>query len=239
MFLQSNKQKYRQLRDKTVEHLKKKNKILFLTTSNRWQGGKDKEISKSSQLAQKIAELVGKNKVQILDIPALKIYPCEANVSSSRGNVCGEKQALLQDSEKNPSGYHRCWASINNPDDELWQVSKALFASDCVIFFGSVRWGQTNVFYQKLIERMTWIENRHSSLGEDNIVADIEAGIILIGHNWRGEAVLEIQKEVLQAFGFQVKKELCWAWQYTSDFNDETLSGYQKDIIKFKEIFYA
>jgi hypothetical protein len=107
---------------------------------------------------------------------------------------------LLKDKDKNPSGFHRCWASINNKDDELWKISKPLFESDVVIFFGSVRWGQTNSFYQKLIERLTWIENRRTTLGEGNIVEKIDAGIILLGQNWNGRRVLNDQKEVFKFF---------------------------------------
>jgi hypothetical protein len=63
--------------------------------------------------------------------------------------------------------------------------------------------------YQKLIERLSWIENRHTTLGEDNILDGKDAGIILIGHNWRGTEVLETQKIVLEYFGFHVVPDLC------------------------------
>lgn len=46
-----------------------------------------------------------------------------------------------------------------------------------------------NSFYQKLIERLTWLENRHSSLGEENILQKIDAGLIAIGHNWNGAVI--------------------------------------------------
>src|SRR3989338_4120951 len=126
---------YKERFDETVNYLKNKNKILFLTTSNRWvgelSGFQDKdsliseraeseekgELPKSSLLAKKIAEKVGLNKVKIIDVTKLKIYVCEGNVSGLKGNSCGVKDAVLKDKEKNPSGCHRCWASINNPDD--------------------------------------------------------------------------------------------------------------------------
>jgi multimeric flavodoxin WrbA len=53
---------------------------------------------------------------------------------------------------------------MNHKDDELWKISKPLFEADVVIFFSSIRWGQTNSYYQKIIERLTWLENRHSTL---------------------------------------------------------------------------
>ena len=143
------------------QYLISKKKILFLTTSNRWNESGEKP--KSTLLAEKIAEAVGKEKVIIIDVTSIKIYNCEGNISISQGNNCGLQKSVLQDKEKNPLGLHRCWASINNKDDELWKVSKALFESDCVVFFGSVRWGQMNAYYQKLIERLSWIENRHST----------------------------------------------------------------------------
>ena len=146
-------------------------------------------------------------------------------------------KSKLGDEEKNPSGNHRCWASINNTDDELWKVSKPLLEADCVIFFSSVRWGQLNSFYQKLIERLTWLENRHSTLGEDNLLKKTEAGLIIVGQNWNGENVLRLQKKVLEFFGFQVKDNLCWNWQFTNDENDEASDSYRQASEKFTETF--
>lgn len=119
------------------------------------------------------------------------------------------KDAVMKNTEKNPTGFHRCRVNVNQADDELRKISKALFESEVVVFFTSVRRGQTNSIYQKLIERLTRIENRQSTLGEDNIVANIEAGIIAMGHNWNNEQVVQTQTEVLQSFGFVVPKQLC------------------------------
>jgi multimeric flavodoxin WrbA len=212
--------------EKLIEYLSGKKKVLFLTTSNRWEGSK--EIPKSTLLAMEIKSKLEENtEVTLLEIPKLKIYPCEGNVSGVDGNNCGIKDALLKDDEKDPSGNHRCWASINNKEDELWKVSKELFESEAVIFFISVRWGQANAFYQKLIERLNWIENRHTTLGEDNIVANIDAGCVIIGQNWNGEQVLETQKQVYEFYGFNVPEETSFYWQYTQDSNDETQGSYK------------
>jgi multimeric flavodoxin WrbA len=231
------KEFYRGQMMRTAAYLGKKKKVLFLTTSSRWIGEHGGEIPKSTMLAKKIAEMVGADKVSVIDIPALNIYPCEGNVSTQRGNRCGLLAAKLIDSEKNPSGCHRCWASLNNSDDELWKVSKPLLEADCVVFFGSVRWGQMNSLYQKLIERLTWIENRHSTLGESDLLEKIDAGLIVVGQNWNGKNVLNTQKQVLSFFGFQVKDELCWNWQFTDDENDEKPASYDAAIKDFKEIF--
>lgn len=145
--------------------------------------------------------------------------------------------AKKKDPLKNPSGHHRCWASINNKDDELWKISKELFESDCVVFFGSIRWGQMNSEYQKLIERLTWIENRHTTLGEENIVKDIDAGIIIVSQNWNGKQVLDTQKKVLEYFGFNVVKNLSWNWQYTDIDTDESKQSYIDATNQFAKIF--
>lgn len=220
--------------DKMIEHLKGKKKVLFLTTSTRWSG--DKQKPKSTVLAEHIAEEVGKN-VELIDVGALTIYCCEGNVSKNEGNNCGVKESALKDKEKNPTGDHRCWASFNNKDDELWKISKSLFEAESVMFFVSVRWGQTNSVYQKLIERLTWLENRHSTLNEENIIKDKETGIVLIGQNWNGENVLDTQKQVLKFFGFKVPDVLSFNWQYLDNPKDESQNSYKKAPSAFEEAF--
>ena len=180
----NDEENYKNILDNTIQMLKKYKKILFLTTSNRWHGEEGGEMPKSTLLAYEIAKHMKDATISVIEVPLLKIYPCEGNVSTARGNTCGQLEAKKKDPFKNPSGYHRCWASVNNKDDELWKISKELFESECVIFFGSVRWGQMNSEYQKLIERLTWIENRHSTLKEENIAGNIDAGIIIISQNW-------------------------------------------------------
>jgi multimeric flavodoxin WrbA len=216
-------------------HLRTKKKVLFITTSNRWSGSD--EVAKSTQLAHDIANELKQVDIKVIDASKLKIYDCEGNVSGLKENNCGVSGANLEDKEKNPSGCHRCWASINHKDDELWKISKELLESDTVIFFVSTRWGQTNGIYQKLIERLTWLENRWATLGEDNVLANIEAGIVAIGQNWNVENVLETQKKVLTFFGFRVPSVLSIWWQYTQDYNDESENSYEKAPYAFQESF--
>ncbi len=218
---------------KTLDILKNKDKVLLLSCSNRFNWDEDNiDIPKSKVLAAYLKEELG-DKATLVDVSELKIFPCEGNVSRKDGNSCGIKKALLKDDKKNPSGYHRCWASLNNKSDELWKVSKELFESDAVIFFSSVRWGQANMYYQNLIERLTWIENRHATLGEKNIVEDIESGFICVGQNWNGENVTEVQKKVHEFYGFKTNDELYWNWQYTKKIDDESQSSYKKSHDKF------
>jgi multimeric flavodoxin WrbA len=216
-----------------IDHCRGK-RVLLLTTSTRWEGSD--EIAKSTQLAQKIQQEIG-DSCHLMDVSKMHIYQCEGNVSREDGNRCGLKESALKDSSKNPTGWHRCWASVNHTDDELWKISKVLFESDVVLLFGSVRWGQVNSVWQKLIERLTWIENRHSTLNENNVVENIEAGCILLGQNWKGADVLATQKQVLQFFGFQVPEQLSFNWQWTTDIFNETEEGYDQAIIDFRKEF--
>jgi multimeric flavodoxin WrbA len=201
---------------------KKNKKILFLTTSNRWSG--DKELPKSSMIAEEIAKKFGD--IEIINISKLKIFPCEGNVSTKRGNTCGIKDAILKDKEKNPTGHIRCWASVNNKSDELYKVANAILDADIIIFFGSIRWGKMNAIYTNLIERLTWLESRHATLNESNLLKNKEVGIIATGHNWNVKESIKLEKEVLSFFGFKTPDVLSFSWQWTNDKNDESKSGY-------------
>lgn len=221
--------------DKLYEYLKKSKdkKIVFLTTSNRWSG--ENEKPKSSILAEQLSKKL-KN-VEIIDVSKLKIFSCEGNVSTHKGNNCGVKAALLKNKEKNPHNFIRCWASINNKTDEMHKVANAIFESDIVIFFGSIRWGKMNSIYTTLIERLTWLENRHSNLNESNLLKNKEAVIIAIGHNWNGKEAIKLEKEVLTFFGFKTPDILSFNWQFTNDKLDETKRGYIQEFSKFLKHF--
>jgi multimeric flavodoxin WrbA len=220
----------------TIKELEKYKKVLLLTCSNRGEEVSKTQLPKSSILARVIHNNLDNS--TIIDVTKLKIYPCEGNVSRMDGNVCGIKEALLDDPEKNPSGYHRCWASVHNPDDELWKVSKELFESDCVVFFASVRWGQANMFYQKLIERLNWINNRFIPYGEENIIKNISSGFIIIGQHKYGDDIAELQYNNHEYYGFDVNKELYWNWNAEDiEFDDETLQGYLDSYPEFFDEF--
>jgi multimeric flavodoxin WrbA len=112
-------------------------------------------------------------------------------------------------------------------------VANKIYESDIIVFFGSIRWGKMNAVYTQLIERLTWLENRHASLGESNLLKDKEVGIVAMGHNWNGQNAVELEKEVLKFFGFQTPKELSFNRQWTTDSTDETLKGYKQDYKDF------
>jgi len=214
------------------KYLKKSDKkILFLTTSNRWEG--EKELPKSSIIAHELAKQL--KSVEIINVSKLKIFPCEGNVSNKEGNGCGVKAAMLK--SNNPEKFIRCWASINNPTDEMHKVANAIYDADIVIFFGSIRWGKMNAIYTQLVERLTWLENRHTTLGESNLLKDKETGVIAIGHNWNGKEAVKLEKEVLGFFGFKTPDVLSFNWQYIENKNDETQSGYKKAYAAFMKDF--
>jgi len=221
---------------KVIDRLSGFNRVLLLTCSNRYDPILRTQDPKSTILAKVISSKL--DNVTILNVPDLNIYPCEGNVSREDGNKCGARQAMLKDAEKNPTGYHRCWASIHNPDDELWRVSKELFASDCVMFFASVRWGQANMYYQKLIERLNWINNRFVPLGEDNVIRDTTSGFFIVGQHYGAEQICENQMGMHEYYGFKIDPGLYRFWQAEDIyFDEETLDGYLESYPKFYKEF--
>jgi hypothetical protein len=213
---------------KTIDELQKLDKVLLLTCSNRYNWDpNDIDIPKSTILAMVIDEYLNDKSV-LIDVPELNIVPCEGNVSRKDGNSCGLMKSKLKDKDKNPTGHHRCWASLNEKDDELWKISKELFESNAVIFFTSVRWGQANMFYQKLIERLTWIENRHATLGES---------FICCGQNWKGVDVVDTQKRVHFFYGFKPNDAFYWNWQFTNKITDESEESYKEAFPAFVKKF--
>jgi hypothetical protein len=219
-----------------IRHLESKESILLLATSNRYEKHAW-DVPKTTQLALRVRDhlRLARRRVTLLDVSKLRIHTCEGNISGGRGNGCGLPDAKLPDRRKNPSGQHRCWASINNADDQLYKVSRELFRSQAVVFFVSVRWGQANSVYQRLFERLSWIENRFSTLGEAPIpqLRKLEAGIVVFGQNWNDARVLETQKQNFEWFGWKTPAALSFAWQYTKDAEEESPASYRGAIEEF------
>ena len=110
-----------------------------------------------------------------------------------------------------------------------------------MVFFVSVRWGQTNSVYQRLFERLSWIENRVTTLGEKPIpqLRKLEAGIVLFGQNWNDEEVLKTQKQNFKWFGWKVPDRLSFCWQYTENVEDESAASYCNAIKDFEKLLPA
>src|SRR5664279_2861578 len=61
----------------------------------------------------------------------------------------------------------------------------------------------------------------------------LEAGIVLFGHNWNDEQVLETQKQNFQWFGWKTPHALSFNWQCTKDAGEESLESYLGAIEEF------
>jgi len=218
--------------------LSSEKKVLFVTTSNRGEYISSKgEKPKSTRLAEHFSDLLKEKGVQVvtLDAAKLKIHNCLGCVSELKGNMCGSSEAKMKDEKKNPHGHLKCWASIDYKDDELWKIANEIYESDVVIFFVSNRWGNPNAIYQKLIERLDWIESSYTTYKGNNTVKDKKAGMILLGQNWRVQESLEVQQQVLEFFGFQTPEELFIGWQFTRDTMDEDQKSYQESPNAFEQ----
>jgi multimeric flavodoxin WrbA len=212
-------------------------RVLFVTTSNRGEYISSKgEKPKSTRLAEHFKSLLEDRDVEvsIIDASKLRIHECLGCVSELKGNMCGSPEAKLKDEKKNPHGHLKCWASVEFKDDELWKIANEIYESDAIIFFGSVRWGNPNSIYQKLIERLDWIESAHTTYEGPNTVKNKKAGMILIGQNWRVQESLEVQYHVLNFFGFETPEELFLGWQFTRDTSDEEQKSYQESANSFE-----
>ena len=213
-------------------------RVLFITTSNRGEYISSKgEKPKSTRLAEHLSDLLKEKGVDVvtMDAAKLKIYNCLGCVSELKGNMCGAPKSKLKDPEKNPHGHLKCWASLDHKDDELWKIANELYNSDAVIFFASNRWGNPNAIYQKLIERLDWIESSHTTYNGPNTVKNKKAGMILLGQNWRVQESLEVQYHVLNFFGFETPEELFMGWQFTRDTDDEEQRSYQESSSSFEQ----
>ena len=220
-----------------IEKLTPCKKVTFITTSSRSPYvEKFGESPKSSQLARSLAEKLKQRdiKVEVIDAAKLNIHNCLGCVSELHGNNCGAKESAIKDDVKNPHGHLRCWASHDFEDDELYKIANAIYDSQAVVFFGSQRWGSVNAIYQKVIERLDWMENMHSTLGEKSTIDNIMAGLVVIGQNWQVDQSLTTQKKVLEFFGFQVPDELFMGWQYTRDSNEESPESYRDAVDTFE-----
>jgi multimeric flavodoxin WrbA len=222
-----------------VRYLEKRNDILLLTTSTRYRKH-TWDVPKSTQLALRVRDHLRRRKTRVvlLDVPKLEIHTCEGNISAKKGNRCGMIEARLPSRSRNPTGHHRCWASINNADDELYVITRELFRSRIVVFFVSVRWGQTNSVYQRLFERLSWIENRFTTLGEKPIpqLRRLEAGMVLFGQNWNDAQVLTTQRQNFKWFGWKTPAPLSFYWQYTRDAEDESPESYLGAVEEFRAL---
>ena len=217
-------------------------RVLFVTTSNRGEYISSKgEKPKSTRLAEHFKELLEEKGVEVvlMDAAKLKIHNCLGCVSELKGNMCGSPEAKLKDKKKNPHGHLKCWASLDYKDDELWKIANEIYTADAIVFFASNRWGNPNAIYQKLIERLDWIESSYTTYEGPNTIKGKKAGMIILGQNWRVQESLEVQYHVLNFFGFETPEELFMGWQFTRDTLDEEQKSYQEAPNAFEQAWGA
>lgn len=217
-------------------------RVLFVTTSNRGEYISSKgEKPKSTRLAEHFKDLLEEKGVEVvlMDAAKLKIHNCLGCVSELKGNMCGSPEAKLKDEKKNPHGHLKCWASLDFKDDELWKIANEIYTADAIVFFASNRWGNPNAIYQKLIERLDWIESSYTTYEGPNTIKGKKAGMIILGQNWRVQESLEVQYHVLNFFGFETPEELFMGWQFTRDTLDEEQKSYQEAPNVFEQSWGA
>ena len=217
-------------------------RVLFVTTSNRGEYISSKgEKPKSTRLAEHFKDLLEEKGVEVvlMDAAKLKIHNCLGCVSELKGNMCGSPEAKLKDEKKNPHGHLKCWASLDFKDDELWKIANEIYTADAIVFFASNRWGNPNAIYQKLIERLDWIESSYTTYEGPNTIKGKKAGMIILGQNWRVQESLEVQYHVLNFFGFETPEELFMGWQFTRDTLDEEQKSYQEAPNAFEQAWGA
>jgi len=128
----------------------------------------------------KASKRIFQEEIRIIDVPKLVItharqYQCAQRQPSNAGSHTEEQT-------ENPP-VPSLLGLDQQQDDELYKITRVLFQSKVVVFF-VVRWGQANSVYQRLLERLSWIENVlprwREALAE---ITKCEAGIVLFGQN--------------------------------------------------------
>ena len=94
------------------------------------------------------------------------------------------------------------------------------------------------MFYQKLMERLNWINNRFTPGDESNVIKDTSSGFICIGQHYYTDKITELQNNVHDYFGFKVNEDLYWWWNAEDkEFDEETYLGYLESYPEFFKDF--
>jgi len=127
------------------------------------------------------------------------------------------------------AGKYRCWAhklSHDTPDeyggaDEMGVLYDGFAWADIVVFGTSVRWESHSALLQTIIERMTNLQNRAVVYGEANPLAKKKCGVVVTGHNAKGQSVASHLLEVFDWLGFQTDIFNQIVWQKTNNLHSE------------------
>lgn len=127
------------------------------------------------------------------------------------------------------AGRYRCWAhklSHENPDayggaDQMGVLYDGFRWADVVVFATSVRWESHSALLQKIIERMTTLQNRATVYGEPNPLSTKRCGVLVTGHNAKAQSVASHLIEVFQWLGFESCFFYQMVWQFTENLHSE------------------
>ena len=115
-------------------------------------------------------------------------------------------EAKLRDKQENQTGQHRCWASINNKDDQLYKISRELFkfASGGLFRLRSMGTNEQRVSaplrtpeLDRETESPHWGEKRIPQLKK------LEAGIVLLVIPGTTNKFWQTQKQNFRWFGWK------------------------------------
>lgn len=191
-------------------------KILGISTTTHTPNDEHPMPSTSTQTLEIILSLCAKFEnveTKFIDANQLHIVQNLSCYASGKKN-CASKEA----------GQYRCWAnllSIENPKeyggkDEMGEIYDGIEWADIVLFSTSVRWMSHSALFQKIIERLNTLENRHSVYNEKHPLANKKAGVIVIGQHYQSQQVASHLCEVLSQLGFITDSSLgVYTWQRT------------------------
>lgn len=118
------------------------------------------------------------------------------------------------------AGKYRCWAHKLSHDephkfggaDQMGVVYDAYEWADCVVFGTSVRWESHSAILQKIIERMTTLQNRNVVYCEPNPLNKKRCGVVVTGHNSMAQKVAAHLLRVFEWLGFtdSIYNQIVW-----------------------------
>jgi len=127
------------------------------------------------------------------------------------------------------AGKYRCWAHKLSHDDPLKYGGRdqmgALYDTfdwaEIVIFGTSVRWQSHSAILQKIIERMTTLQNRNVVYCEANPLSGKRCGVVVTGHNSMAQNVAAHLLRVFEWLGFNTHIYNQIVWQPSSNIHSE------------------
>jgi multimeric flavodoxin WrbA len=189
-------------------------RVLLVSTTTHTTNSTSKRLLE--QALQRFEEC--RCEVRYVDASALHIVNNQSCYASGKFN-CASFDA----------GKYRCWAhklSHDDPEafggaDQMGVLYDGFAWADIVVFATSVRWESHSAILQKVIERMTTLQNRSTVYGERNPLAGKRCGVLVTGHNAKAQSVASHLIEVFQWLGFESCFFYQAVWQFTENLHSE------------------